>query len=206
LQLAGAVLAVALGLGGCAVMEPKAEGYVAPPLGSTWIFARRNSGSFGSTSAQLLGIRGERVWQGQQVITFETQEGATLAHPREGSWLGYVNRDTPVMTWDPPIGYEWPLVVGKTWTKNHRVTIHATNQVIPYQMTMKVEAYEDVATRAGTFKAFRISSSTTLGDENVNWFSPELGIFVKTINTRTAKNAAGVRRSELELVSQTIKK
>jgi hypothetical protein len=186
-------------------MEPKADGYVAPPLGSTWIFARRNSGSFGSTSAQLLGIRGERVWQGQQVITFENQEGAILSLPN-GNWLGIVNRDTPVITWDPPTSYDWPLQVGKTWTRSHRVTVHATNQVFPLQQTLKVEAYEDVTTRAGTFKAFRISVAGNNGEDAVQWYSPELGIFAKTLTVRSASHPAGPGRRETELVSQTITK
>ena len=86
------------------------------------------------------------------------------------------------------------------------MTIHATNQTIPYQITQKVEAYEDITVPAGTFKAFKVSTSSTLGEENVNWFSPELGIFVKSINTRTAKSAAGPGTRETEIVSQTIKK
>jgi hypothetical protein len=86
------------------------------------------------------------------------------------------------------------------------VTNHSTNKSIPAQFIFKVEAYEDVTVPAGTFKAFKVSSSSTLGQEDVNWFSPELGIYVKSINVRTAKNAAGPGRRGSELISQTMKK
>lgn len=205
LQVASAGLAVALASGGCALMAPKAERYVAPPVGATWVNARRDTGSYGSASVQVAVKRGERMWQGKQVITFEGPELTTLANPN-GDWVSQVRGDTPVLTFDPPAGWDWPLEVGKTWTGKYRVTIHATKQTIPYEVSQKVEAYEDVTVPAGRFKAFRISYSDTLGNENVQWFSPELGIFVKMRLTRTAKHRAGAGTSETELVSQTIMK
>jgi hypothetical protein len=206
LKMASAGLAVALVSGGCAMMAPKAERYVAPPLGSTWVQARRDSGSFGSSNVQVSWRRGERMWQGQQVIAFESPESAILAASNSGYWLGIVRGDKPLITWEPGLSWDWPLEVGKTWTKNYNMTIHAAKRTVPFQTTQKVEAYEDVTVPAGTFKAFKISTSSTLGEENVQWFSPELGIFVKSINTRTAKNAAGPGRRETEIVSHTIKK
>lgn len=206
LQFASAGLALALVSGGCAaLMEPKAERYVAPPVGATWVTARSDTGSYGSTSVQVTGKRGERMWQGKQVIAFETPELTTLALPN-GGWVSQVRGDTPVVTWDPPANWDWPLEVGKTWTKKYRLTIHATKQTIPYEVTQKVEAYEDVTVPAGTFKAFKVTSSDTLGNENVIWFSPELGIFVKTSLRRTATHSAGPGTRETQLVSHTIKK
>ena len=204
LQVASAGLALAMVSGGCAMMAPKAERFVVAPLGSTYLRAQRDSGSFGSKNEQVQFRRGERMWQGQQVITYETPQWAILAQPATGNWIGIVSGDKPVMTWDPPVGWDWPLEVGKTWTHNHRVTLHARQQTIPFQTTQKVEAYEDVTVPAGTFKTFKISTSDTLGNENLNWFSPELGIFVKSINTRTAKHAAGPGRQETEILSHTI--
>lgn len=207
MQMASAGLAVALVSGGCAMMAPKAERFVAAPLGSTWLQEQRNSGSYGSNNVQVQIRRGERMWQGQQVITYETPQVTILAEPEPtGNWIGFFSGDKPMTTFDPPAGWNWPLEVGKTWTKDYRMTNHAKNQTIPYQQTQKVEAYEDVTVPAGTFKAFKITSSSSLGQENVAWFSPELGIYVKQVNTRTGKNAAGPGRQEIEVVSQTITK
>ena len=204
-QIASAGLVVALLSGGCASMAPKGDRYVAPPIGTTWVTARRDTGSFGSGSAQSAFKRGERMWQGKQVITFEGPELTTVAYPN-GDWVSQVRGDTPVLTWDPPLSWDWPLKVGKTWTRKHSVTIHSTKQVLPYEATSKVEAYEDVTVPAGKFKAFKVSYSDTLGSENVNWFSPDLGLYVKTSLKRTAKHPAGAGTRETQLVSQTIKK
>lgn len=205
LKAASAALAVALTVGGCAVMEPKAERYVAPPLGSTFVNAQHNSGSYGSKNVKVPVRRGERMWQGKKMVTFETPQSTILAHPH-GDWVGVFKGDKPLVTWDPPLNWEWPLEVGKTWTQKYRMTIHAKKKTIPFQRTQKVEAYEDVTVPAGTFKAFKVSSSNTLGQDDLIWFSPELGIFVKRINTRTAKHAAGPGRQDVEIVSQTIRK
>ena len=197
-------LAAGLGLmlvaGGCALMAPKAERYVAPPLGTTWMNARRDTGSYGSGDVQVPGSRGERMWQGQGVLTFEATGGTIVATP-EGSWLGIFNRDKPVMTWDPPLNWDWPLEVGKSWTREQRVTIHAIKRTIPYTLTQKVEAHEDVTVPAGTFKAFKVSTVTSLGDENLVWFSPELGIFVKQSLKRTGPHAQGPGTREVQLLA-----
>ena len=97
-------------------------------------------------------------------------------------------------------------MVGKAWTKNYRLTVHAKNQTITFDTTWKVEAYEDVTVPAGTFKVFKITYSDTLGQENIYWFNAELGIWPKAILTRTAKHASGPGRRESELVSYTIPK
>ena len=206
LQILSASLALALLSGGCAMMAPKMERYVAPPLGSTWVTARRDTGSYGSGSMNVPSKRADQMWQGKQMIGFESPEGTTLADSSSGDWHGVVKGSTPLMTWDPPLGWNFPLEVGKTWTKATRVTIHAANRTVPYEYTQKVEAYEEVTVPAGTFKAFKMTTSDTIGNENVQWFSPELGIFVKSNLRRTAKNASGPGTREAELVSQNIKK
>lgn len=202
LRFAGAGLALVLMAGGCAVMAPKAERYVAPPMGTTWVTAVHSTGSYGSDSRQVPGKRGERMWQGSQAVTFDGASGTILARP-DGSWLGIYKGDQPVMTWDPPLTWQWPLEVGKTWTREQRMTIHAAKRTIPYQLTQKVEAVEEVTVPAGTFKTYRISTVNTLGDDNLLWFSPELGIFVKQSNKRTAKHAQGPGTQSQELISYT---
>ena len=109
LQMASAGLVLAMVSGGCAMMAPKAERYVAPPLGSTWVQARRDSGSFGSANVQVSSKRGERMWQGQRVITFESAESAVLAASDSGNWLGIVSGDKPLVTWEPGLNSDCPL-------------------------------------------------------------------------------------------------
>jgi hypothetical protein len=200
LQSAAAALGAAILTGGCAMMEPKAERYVAPPLGTMWENARHDSGSYGSGSAKVPGRRGERMWQGEQIVTFDVTGGTVFAR-QNGNWIGIFNGDKPIMTWDPPLGWGWPLEVGKSWSRDQRMTLHAANRTVPYKLTQKVEAYENVTVPAGTFKTFKVSTVTSLGDENFAWFSPELGVFVKQSLKRTAKHPQGAGSRELELLS-----
>jgi hypothetical protein len=46
-----------------------------------------------------------------------------------------------------------------------------------------------------------VSTVNTLGDDNVSWYSPELGIFVKQMNRRTDKHPQGAGTQNVELVS-----
>jgi hypothetical protein len=194
--------ALALLAAGCGMMEPKAERYVAPPLGTTWVTARKDTGSFGSGGGEVAGKRGERMWQGAKMITFEGADGTIVASP-EGDWQGIFKGDTPIMTWDPPLNWPWPIEVGKTWTREQRVTFHAAKRTASYSLTQKVEAYEDVTVPAGTFKTFKVSSESSQGEQNLFWFSPELGIFVKQSLKRTAAHAQGPGTREIELLSYT---
>jgi hypothetical protein len=203
LGIASTCVAFAVVSGGCAMFEPKAERYVPPPMGSTWVSERRDTGSYGSGTVRVSGKRGEQTWQGQRVIAFESTDLTTLAL-QDGSWVGQTRGGNPVFTWDPPISYQWPLEVGKSWQRNFRVTIHASKQTVQVNDTQTVEAYEDVTVPAGTFKAFKLR---TIGPNNddVTWFSPELGIFVKQSLKRTAKSPLGLGTREIELISQAIR-
>jgi hypothetical protein len=60
---------VGLLLGGCAMMQPKVEGYVAPPVGSSWTQSNRNTGSYGPSGTSQI-ARAERTWEGKPVIAF----------------------------------------------------------------------------------------------------------------------------------------
>jgi hypothetical protein len=206
LRLATASLAAALVAGGCSMMEPKAESYVAPPLGSTWTMVQQNTGSYGSGTVQVPFKRAERLWEGKVTTAFVAPQQVIVA-TSNGSWAAILSPDDkPILSYDPPIGFDFPLVVGKTWTKSYRMTVHANKQIFPFEATYKVEAYEDVTVPAGTFKAFKISSSTNTGSQDTYWFAPEVGLFVKQSLRRTDKSGYGPGTREVELVSQTIKK
>lgn len=200
-QLVMALAALTLLGAGCGLMAPKAERYVAPPLGTTWSSSVQSTGSYGSGNRQTSSKRGEQMRQGSTLVTFEG--AVTIVAQPNGDWLGIYQGEKPVITWDPPLHWDWPIEVGKSWTRAQRATNHATKQTMSYELTQKVEAVEDVTVRAGTFKAYRISTVTSLGDDNVVWFSPELGIFVKQVNRRSDKHPQGQGTQTTELVSYT---
>jgi len=205
--VAAAGVATALLAGGCAMFAPKMEAYKVPPVGSTWTTSQVNTGSYGSGTARVVVTRGERVWQGRQAVIFQGPAGSTIADPADGKWIAVLApNEAVVLTWDPPLGYEFPIEVGKTWVSRHRLTNRATGRTIDFEANWKVEAYEDVTVPAGTFKAFRVRYSDTMGNEDMYWSTPELGIFVKTSQKRSASHAQGAGTRETELVTQTIRK
>jgi hypothetical protein len=198
-------LGLALLSAGCAT-TPKAERWVAPPLGSAYTISRSDTGSFGSGTTQITVKFVERMWEGKRVLAYVSPQGVNITTP-EGRWTVILGPDEkPIMTFEPPIGNNYPLEVGNTWTESYRVTVHAANQTIPFDSTWKVEAYEEVTVPAGTFKAFKIISSDTTGNETVTWSNPEVGMWIKRIETRTAKHRAGPGMRETQLISQTIPK
>lgn len=190
---------------GCSSSALKAARYEAPPLGTSWVSSRRDTGSFGTASTQLSYKRGEITWQGSQHVAFESPEGTIVAQPN-GNWVGFFGQGRPLITWEPPLSYEWPLTVGKTWSASHMQTVHATQQRQRLDIVYWVEASENVSVPAGAFEAFRVKSTDNMGNENLAWFSPALGIYVKQSMRRTDKHPQGPGTREVQLVSQEIRK
>jgi hypothetical protein len=206
LYLAISALALVLVSGGCATMSPKLEGWTVPPLGTTYTISQTATGSYGSGTSQITAKFDERMWEGKRMIAVVSPTAVTLSTP-DGHWPAILAPDgKPIMTFEPPIGYEYPLEVGKTWNKSYRVTMGANKQTISFDSTWKVEAYEDVTVPAGTFKAFKVSYSDTTGVEALYWSSPDVTMWIKRVETRTAKFPAGPGTRETQLISFTIPK
>jgi hypothetical protein len=196
-----ALLLAAL-LSGCAAMSP-GDRYVPPPVGTTYTSEFRDTGSYGSSRSDVSGQVVAYDWNGATVTGFQAPQSTLIVLP-SGAFVGLVGRDGKMMTsWDPPAVWEFPLEVGKGWTKQYKLKLHAQNSELSFETRQVVEAYEEVKVPAGTFKSFRVRTSDTLGNENVQWFAPELGMFVKTVLRRTDKAAqgAGTRETELKAVS-----
>ena len=168
--------------GGCTVMEPRAERASPPAAGSTW--------------------------EGAKVVTYSNSLGmTTMATLDDGSWIAIVGRNgKPLLSFDPPLGWQYPIMVGKTWTTSHKMTAHATGKTTAFESSCKVEDHGDVTVPAGTFKAFKLACTTTIGNVDTFWFSADHGIFVKTSLRRTEKSPFGPGTQEAELVSQAIRK
>ena len=193
------VLVPALGLWGCAAPGPTLEGYTPPPPGARWEQERRDSGSWGKGVARVQTTRGQRDWQGEAVVTLQTPEGTTLMHP-DGGWLAMLRGEQPVVSWSPPLRWDFPLQVGKQWLRHYLATWHAAGRKVDYEVRQTVQAYEDVTVPAGTFKVWRIASVDTQGNDDVYWFDAERGIFVKLLLRRTASHAQGPGQREVELL------
>jgi hypothetical protein len=81
---------------------------------------------------------------------------------------------------------EFPMSVGKTWTANQLLRQRNTPDLVPFDNTFTIVAYEDVKTKAGTFKAFKISweqenkaTYRSWRGRLVRWYSREVKNWIK---------------------------
>jgi hypothetical protein len=201
-RLAGAALCVAF-IAGCASPPPKAERYVAPLVGSSWKVQVSGTGSYGNASKQEVPVSmRDVVVEGKPYHRFDSGGNATLQNDSVGVFMVLGPGDRPLMRYDPPLGYEFPLEVGKTWTQDIALTVGGSTKV-PMKAQWKVEAYEDVTVPAGTFKAWRVSFTDNFGFKQTTWSMPETaGVYAKRTNERPATHPQGGAGTQvIELVT-----
>lgn len=175
------------------------------PTGSTWVNLMQDSGSFGTSGGEVRSEIVEMEWEGRQHPAVRTPTGALIMTP-QGEWIGTVGLDGKLASrWDPPLHYEWPLEVGKTWTRTHQVKLPGADPLVPMELTTTVEAFEEVTVPAGTFKAFRIRSVDSFHNVSTSWFVPELRLFARRIQERTERHGAGAGRREFILKSHDLR-
>lgn len=202
--LAGGTLACCAALvAGCAGAPPKAERYLAPPVGASWKVQVSSTGSFGNASKaeQQVSMR-DVVVEGRPYHRFDAGGGATLLNDSVGLFMVLGPGDRQLMRYDPPLGYQFPLEVGKTWTQDIALTVGGSTKV-PMKAQWTVEAYEDVTVPAGTFKAWRVSFTDNFGFKQTTWSMPEtVGTYAKRVNERPATHPQGGAGTQvIELVT-----
>jgi hypothetical protein len=186
---------------------PTAERAVWPPVGSTWTARITASGSLGSGTREVVAeSQGEAEWEGRRAMRNQLRGLAQFYFDLDRRLLAQVRNDKPFFTYHPYEAlYEWPLVVGKSWPAEFQQKRHATGETRDYKFQFTVEAFEEVATPAGTFKVFRIRR-TSPHDRYVVWYEPILGIEVKRDWERFASHPDGLGTNQMELLSHTINK
>jgi len=201
-RAAAKLSAAALILVSAGCSTPRLESYPPTKVGAAWIATARDTGSFGSGISQIPGkFLPNRNWQGSEVYAFESAGFTTLMTTGNTNFIVTLKGDAPVTTWDPPFGWQWPIEVGKSWTRRTKQTNHTAKTAIDLEYTQTVEAFEQITVPAGTYSTFRIKTVNSIGDENVQWWSPDTGIFMKQSLRRTAKHPAGAGTRELEVTS-----
>jgi hypothetical protein len=189
----------ALLLAGCASAPPVAQRYVPPPVGATVEYRMTNTGSFGSGTSTLTMKVSEANWEGRTLKKYESPGGATLQTASAGTVVVLDPAGRPVMRYDPPLDYSFPLVVGKTWTMNHELTVGAGTKM-PMRTSWKVESYEDVTVPAGTFQSWRLVMTDNFGFRQTTWSVPEkMGMFAKRITERAPGHPQGAGTQVLEM-------
>jgi hypothetical protein len=187
---------------------PRLEKLSRPAAGSSWVIDHKASGSYGSGSGtSTIRSEGDQDFQGRKYWTYSV-DGSDLSHyDAEGRTVGRTVNGAVRETSDPGFqSFAWPLHVGRSWVHSFRFTDHAAGRSFDVvRFWSKVEAYEDVATPAGTFKAFRIVHDNQ-SVQLTNWWSPDLALVVKSKAERKSTYYAGAGTRETELKSLDLKK
>jgi hypothetical protein len=115
--VAGAAVATFVLANGCTTPAPKADRFVSAPAGTTMSYFRRSSGSFGVADGPVDWTLVDREWQGKAARGMVSpQAGTSLHDPASNNFglLATLNRNgEPTASFDPPVGYRYPLEVGQ---------------------------------------------------------------------------------------------
>lgn len=202
----GLAFASAVGslLGGCASVGPQQDQWQPAPVGASWVSAQRSTGSFGAREVQVKATRGASTWKGTPVASTTLASGGSIVQRlQDGNWIAVLDpKGQPAVTFDPPIGPQYPLKVGRSWSAKHRMTVLATGNSTDFEVSCNVDAYEKVTVRAGTFDAFKIRCKNSLGSEDTYWLSPAVQPFIKRTEARSASHPAGPGTQDTELVQR----
>lgn len=198
--LAAAVLAAA----GCAVAPATPSPTYTPPAdGATFVYRITSTGSYGNGVAEIP-MRVERMnFEGRDATRFTFPGGATV-HERATSAViaAFDAQGRTIMRYDPPLGYPWPIAIGKTATQEIRLAVGPSQTPAPMKATWTVEGTEDVTVPAGTFRAWRVTLADSFGYRQTNWSVPDaLGMFARRESVRPAGHPQGQGTQTMELVS-----
>jgi hypothetical protein len=159
LVVAVLALLVACATGGPPPGTPTVERWTRPPVGASWVNTYKTSGSYGTETGQLTyKFLGDQDFQGKSFLAYSVDEIDVTYYDPSGRLVGRTVKGALRETSDPGFqSFAWPLYVGRSWVHTSRFIDHAAGRTFDgVQFWSKAEAYEDVTTAAGTFKAFRI--------------------------------------------------
>ncbi len=191
--------------GGCASQPPVADRFASVTMGTVTTYHRVSSGSLGNFDGQVVWTHKTDTWRGKPVIWFGAPQAGTSLHDLESQAMiaNLDNTGKPLFSFDPPVSYQWPLVVGKQWTSTHTITNLVNGRVTPVTFEWKVESWGDVNVPAGTFKAYKLVWSNNLGEKEVRWVAPTEGIAtVKRHVERASTHPQGAGVLDAELLSR----
>jgi hypothetical protein len=189
---------------GCAT-APAPGQYVAAPAGTVTTYHRVSSGSYGNVDNTVTWTHTLGDWQGRPaVLAVSPQAGTTVYDPQSHGTIANLSpAGQPVTSFDPPMGMRFPLEVGKSWTDQHKLTVHARGATMPYEIRYRVEAYESITVPAGTYMAFRVQMSDSFGEQYTYWTAPSRGLgTIRRVLDRPPTHPQGAGHLEGVLTSE----
>lgn len=187
-----------------AFVQPVGEAPAVTPAGTVFTFHRKSSGSLGTYDGPVVWTISHGTWEGRPAVMQMARLGGSAFDPKTHAVFANLDADGKTTTvFDPPLGYQWPLQVGKAWTSKHTMTMPATGRGVTLEVNWKVEAQEDVTVPAGTFKAFKVVTNNNFGEVETRWVAPATGVVLaKRLVSRPASHPQGAGELEAVLLSQ----
>ena len=191
------------GLPGCSG-TPQAARFAMPAEGTRLVYRQRDTGSYGSGEQRVEILVQSRLWQGRQAVVFARAGGTAEVRDRDTQQLLAVlgPQGQPVLSYDPPLGVEPPIEVGRRGSTSSTMTTLGTGRTTAITLNYDIGAYESLTLPAGRFRVWVIRIDTPDGEQQQVWTSPEAGFVVKRSDRRTASHAQGAGTRELELVER----
>jgi hypothetical protein len=160
--------------------------------GESWTY--RGTGRDGAYTITRRVAR-EGIFEGYEAYEVEAGD-SRYWYTKQLGYLARVTGDRTVRRAMPPEDWQWPLQVGRSWSAT--VTwLDGAAQDRSFVLTgvWTVEAFEEIKTPAGTFKAFKVSRrEIESGASQEFWYSSAVKGWVKVRGTDTA---AGTYEEEL---------
>lgn len=196
-------LAASLFASACTSLPPTAAQMAEVPVGTVNTYHRKSSGSLGVFDGPVPWTVSRSEWQGRPVLSYASPAGTSLHLPQTLGLVANLSpQGQPVMAYEPAMDYPWPLEVGKTWTKQYKVTLFPSGRVVTVTNQGKVESWGDVTVPAGTFKAFKLVWTNDLGETETRWVAPADGLpTVKRHVERPASHPQGPGVLDADLLS-----
>jgi hypothetical protein len=206
LPLLALALSAAFLSAGCATPPPTAEKLAMVPMGTVTTYHRKSSGSLGNYDGKVVWTHSATTWQGKPAIAFGAPQATTGMHDSSFNVLATLDpTGGSYVTNGLPVGYQWPLQVGKAWSSSHTMTLVASGRTVPLKIDWKVESWGDVTVPAGTYKAYKLEWTDSLGEKETRWVSPTDGIAtVKRHVERPATHPQGAGVLDAELLSMVL--
>lgn len=185
---------------------PVADSMPAPAAGTLFTYHRVSHGSLGEFDGNVAWTFGRYPMGDSEAVSFVSPVvGGSLHDPASLAIVAMVDATArPTLSFDPPLGPRWPMKVGDAWTTTYQVKTLPSGPKVPMSIRWKVEAWEPVTVPAGRFDAYRVVSTSSLGEVETRWVSP--GAQIPTIKRhveRAASHPQGKGVLDAELVSRT---
>ena len=165
-------------------------------VGDSWTY--RGTGRDGAYMVTRR-VVGEGVFDGHEAYEVQVGDSRYWFTKRLG-YIARVNADRKVQRITPPEDWQWPLQVGKSWSATVTwVDNGPPERRVTLTGVWAVEAYEEITTPAGKFKAFKLTRrEVESGASQELWYSPAVRGWVKV---KSAGTVAGPYEEELTAFS-----